>query len=155
MPSSTSNFLDRFPTPVSDDDSEDENPRPHAHVPPIGPTPMLPLWVCSTCEAVGDIVGDPRDQRLTHSQFQRGSSLLAQVSKNHDPKTFAEASGNPDWDATMDEEYRSLKGNNTWDLVPFPKGRKPVPSPSFLEHLGKITRQILGKKDELCRTFHD
>ena len=42
VPSSTSNFLDRFPTPVFDDDSEDENPPPPAHVPPVAPAPMLP-----------------------------------------------------------------------------------------------------------------
>ena len=53
--SSSSNFLDRFPTPVSDDDSEDENPPPSAHVPPIAPALMLPRWVHSTCEAVGDL----------------------------------------------------------------------------------------------------
>ena len=67
VPSSTFNFLDRFPTPVSDDDSEDENPPPPTHVPPIAPTPMLPRWVWSTCEAAGDLVDDPRDQRRTHS----------------------------------------------------------------------------------------
>ena len=64
--SSSSNFLDRFPTPVSDDDSEHENPPPPAHVFPIAPAPMLPQWVHSTCEAVGD----PRDRRQTRSQFQ-------------------------------------------------------------------------------------
>eukprot|EP00253_Pinus_taeda_P022915 PITA_22915 len=32
----------------------------------------------------------------------------------------------PDWDATMNEEYRSLLANDTWDLVPLPKGRKLV-----------------------------
>ena len=67
--SSSSNFLDRFPTLVSDDDSEYENPPPPAHVPPIAPTPILPRWVRSTCEAAGDIAGDPRDQRRTCSQF--------------------------------------------------------------------------------------
>ena len=41
-------------------------------------------------------------------------------------RLFAEASENPDWDATMDEEYRSLMANDTWDLVPLPKGRKLV-----------------------------
>ena len=54
---------------------------------------------------------------------------MAQVSENHDPETFAEASeasGNPDWDAAMDEEYRSLMANDTCDLVPLPKGRKLV-----------------------------
>ena len=40
--SSSSSFLDRFPTPVSDDDSEDENPPPLAHVPLVAPAPMLP-----------------------------------------------------------------------------------------------------------------
>ena len=49
---------------------------------------------------------------------------MAQVSENHDPETFAKASGNPDWGAAMDEEYRSLIANDTWDLVPLPKGRK-------------------------------
>ena len=87
---------------------------------------MLPRSIHSTCEAAGDIAGDPRDQRRTHSQFQRASSLLAHVSENHDPKIFVEASGNPDWNATMDEEYRSLMASDTWDLVPLPKGIKLV-----------------------------
>ena len=65
--SSYSNFLDRFPTPVFDEDSEDENPPPPAHVPLIAPTPMPPPWVHSTCEAAGDLAGDPRDQRRTRS----------------------------------------------------------------------------------------
>ena len=103
--SSSSNILDRLPTPVFDDDSEDENPPPPSHVPPIAPTPMLHRWVRSTCEVAGDLAGDLRDHRRTCSQFQRASSLLAQFSKNHDPETFAEASGNSDRDAAMDDEY--------------------------------------------------
>ena len=99
MHSSTSNFLERFPTPVFYDESEDENIPPCAHVPPVAPAPMLPRWVHSTCE----VDGDSRDQRRTCSQFQRASSLLAQVSKNHDPETFVEALGNLDWDVAMDE----------------------------------------------------
>ena len=95
--SSSSNFLDRFPTSVSGDNSEDENPPRPVHVPPISLAPMPPRWVRSTCEAAGDLAGDPRDQRQTRSQFHQVSSLLAQVFENHDPETFAEASGNPDW----------------------------------------------------------
>ena len=51
---------------------------------------------------------------------------MAQVSDNYDPNTFAEASGHPAWDAAMKEEYKSLLANDTWDLVPLPKGRKLV-----------------------------
>ena len=94
--SSSSSFLDRFPTPVFDDDNEDENPPPLAHVPPVALAPMLPRWVRSTCETTGHLAGDPRDQRRTRSQFQQAFSLLDQVSENHDPETFAEASRNVD-----------------------------------------------------------
>ena len=45
VPSSSSNFLDRFPNLVSDDDNEDENPPLPAHAPPLAPAPMLPRWV--------------------------------------------------------------------------------------------------------------
>ena len=69
VPSTSSKFLDTFPTPVSDDDSEDENPPLPAHVPPIAPAPILPRLVRSTCEATGDLAGDTRDQRQTRSQF--------------------------------------------------------------------------------------
>jgi hypothetical protein len=51
---------------------------------------------------------------------------LAQVSETHDLETFAEASGHPYWDTTMNEEYHSLMENDTWDLVPLLKGRKLV-----------------------------
>ena len=67
VPSSTSKFLDRFPTLVSGDDSEDENPCLPTHIPPDAPTPLLPRWVHSTCEAAGDLAGDPRDQCRTCS----------------------------------------------------------------------------------------
>jgi hypothetical protein len=51
---------------------------------------------------------------------------LAQVSESHDPETFVEASGHLDWDTTMNDEYFSSMENNTWDLVPLPKGRNIV-----------------------------
>ena len=65
--SSYSSFLDRFPTLVFDDDSEDANPPQPAHVPLVALAPMLPRWVHSTCEAAGDLLSDPRDQRRTCS----------------------------------------------------------------------------------------
>eukprot|EP00253_Pinus_taeda_P027812 PITA_27812 len=106
------------------DESEDDNPPPPSEDPP--PAPSLAQWVQATWNAAGDLVGDPTDQRRTRSQFERACSLLAQVSENYDPHTFAEASGHPHWDVAMNEEYRSLLENYTWDLVPLPKGRKLV-----------------------------
>ena len=61
---------------------------------------------CATRDAAGALTGDPTNHRCTRSQFDRASSLLAQASANYDLDTFAEASGHPDWDAVMNEEYR-------------------------------------------------
>ena len=51
---------------------------------------------------------------------------MAQVLETLDPKTFTVASGHPNWDTTMNEEYHSLMENDTWNLVPLLKGRKLV-----------------------------
>eukprot|EP00253_Pinus_taeda_P014665 PITA_14665 len=104
----------------ADDNSEDDNPPPPSQDPPSAP--QLPKWVCATRDVAGALVGDPTDQRRTRSQYDRASSLLAQASANYDPDTFVEASDHPDWDAAMNEEYHSLLANDTWDLVPLPKG---------------------------------
>ena len=58
---------------------------------------------------------------------------MDQVSENHDPEIFAEASGNLDWDAAMDEEYRSLMVNDTWDLVSLPKGKNLLDVNGYIE----------------------
>ena len=44
----------------------------------------------------------------------------------YDPKTYAEAYGNPKWEEVLDEEYNSLIENQTWDLVSLPSNRKLV-----------------------------
>eukprot|EP00253_Pinus_taeda_P001717 PITA_01717 len=108
----------------SDDDSEEDNPPPPSLDPPSAP--QLPKWVYTTRDAGGALAGDPTNQRHARSLFDRASSLLAQASVNYDPDTFAEASGHPNWDAAMKEEYRLLLANDTWDLVPLPNGQKLV-----------------------------
>jgi hypothetical protein len=43
-----------------------------------------------------------------------------------DPQSYGEVDGNPFWESTMQEEYKSLLENQTWDLVPLPSRRKLV-----------------------------
>ncbi len=48
-----------------------------------------------------------------------------------EPQTVEEALNGEDakkWEMAMQEEYDSLVVNNTWSLVPLPKGRKPISS---------------------------
>jgi hypothetical protein len=45
------------------------------------------------------------------------------------PQTMEEVLNNKDakkWEIAMQEEYDFLVVNNTWSLVPLPKGRKPI-----------------------------
>lgn len=53
-------------------------------------------------------------------------SLIANIDE---PKTIREVMGMHDvdsWIEAMNEEMVSLKKNATWDLVPFPRGQKPI-----------------------------
>jgi histone deacetylase 1/2 len=48
---------------------------------------------------------------------------------SEEPQTVEEVLNGEDakkWEIAMQEEYDSLLVNNTWSLVPLPKGRKPI-----------------------------
>ena len=42
----------------------------------------------------------------------------------HDPQIYQEASHDPIWKTTMQEEFNSLHENETWELVPLPRKKK-------------------------------
>ncbi len=53
----------------------------------------------------------------------------ATIAFSQEPQTVEEALNGKDakkWEMAMQEEYNSLVVNNTWSLVPLPKGRKPI-----------------------------
>ncbi len=53
----------------------------------------------------------------------------ATIAFSKEPQTVEEALNGEDakkWEIAMQEEYDSLVVNNTWSLVPLPKGRKPI-----------------------------
>ena len=58
-PLSISSIFDSIPSSL-DDESEDENPPPTCQ--DIPSAPQLPIWVRSTRDATGSLVGDPADQ---------------------------------------------------------------------------------------------
>ena len=97
---------------------------------------QLPTWAEKTLQDAGELVGDPADTRRTRSQFFGAPQALAAtepllpihcyMTLGSDPQSYSEAAGNPLWEAAMDEEYTALIENNTWDLVPLPKGRKLI-----------------------------
>lgn len=62
------------------------------------------------------------------SRLQQG--LVAKYHRHcSDPRTVAEARRGPDaalWENAMDEEYRALMDNGTWDLVELPANRKAI-----------------------------
>ncbi|WVZ66205.1 hypothetical protein U9M48_015462 [Paspalum notatum var. saurae] len=53
-------------------------------------------------------------------------SFLASLQLVQIPKDWKEAKHNPKWKEAMLEELAALEKNKTWDLVPFPKGKKVV-----------------------------
>ncbi|MCO5603072.1 hypothetical protein L7F22_057216 [Adiantum nelumboides] len=51
---------------------------------------------------------------------------MAKVVQNVELTCFEEAVENDKWQEAMNEEMDALYGNETWELVPLPKGKKPI-----------------------------
>ncbi len=66
----------------------------------------------------------PRDWWVATKEVER-----ATITFSEELQTVKEALNGEDakkWEMAMQEEYDSLVVNNTWSLVPLPKGRKPI-----------------------------
>eukprot|EP00252_Welwitschia_mirabilis_P028029 TRINITY_DN992_c0_g1_i5.p1 TRINITY_DN992_c0_g1~~TRINITY_DN992_c0_g1_i5.p1 ORF type:complete len:816 (+),score=171.97 TRINITY_DN992_c0_g1_i5:277-2448(+) len=73
-----------------------------------------------------------RSTRISHPPDRYSPSLnYVLYSDCGEPETVREAHACADavkWKAAMEDEWKSLKQNNTWDLVELPKGRKALHS---------------------------
>ena len=53
-------------------------------------------------------------------------AYMTNVVEVREPESYAEATKGANWHATMEEEMRTLRKNETWDLVNAPKGVMPI-----------------------------
>lgn len=69
----------------------------------------------------------PLSNFLSYSRFSPShSTFLAAITKHIEPQSYAQAVLDPNWQQAMDTELEALQLNNTWTLVPLPKGHKPI-----------------------------
>ena len=65
--------------------------------------------------------------RLTYDSYvARHCAYMAKIVQDIQPTCFDDAIGDVKWEKAMDEEMAELDGNETWDLVPFLKARRPL-----------------------------
>lgn len=62
--------------------------------------------------------------RYMHAAFAEATSAAS--IETVEPWSFEEATGHPKWEESMKEEIQALLKNETWNLVPIPKGVKPI-----------------------------
>eukprot|EP00253_Pinus_taeda_P007048 PITA_07048 len=88
-----------------------------------------PLSIPSTSETISSSDDDNEDENPPPpSQDPPSSPQLPKwvCATRYATGSLTGTSGHPIWDTVMNKEYRSLLVNDTWDLVPLPKGRKLV-----------------------------
>ncbi|MCO5590783.1 hypothetical protein L7F22_044758 [Adiantum nelumboides] len=65
--------------------------------------------------------------RLTYDGYvAKHFAFMTKVVHDVEPTCFEEAAENDKWHKAMNEEMDALYDNETWDLVPLPKGKKPI-----------------------------
>ncbi|MCO5611387.1 hypothetical protein L7F22_065640 [Adiantum nelumboides] len=66
-------------------------------------------------------------ERLTYDGYvAKHFAFMAKVAQVVEPTCFEEAAENDKWQEAMNEEMDALYGNETWELVPLPKEKKPI-----------------------------
>ena len=66
-------------------------------------------------------------ERLKYDSFVAHHFMyMANVVQAQDPTCFSDAIGVEQWNVAMDEEMNALDDNGTWELTPFPNGKKPI-----------------------------
>jgi hypothetical protein len=110
-------------------DSEDSNDSDSESVQSDAEPEQRPKWAHTTLQVARDIFGDRGDTRRTRSDFEEPPIALTTTKpfpsrhillvKSSDPQSYGEAPRNLFWESAMQEEYKSLLENQTWDLVPF------------------------------------
>ena len=82
---------------------------------------------CSSTSFASQSTCHPLSQVLDYHKLSTPhTTLVNAISSNFEPTTYAEAAVIPEWQATMSEELRALKENNTWSLTTLPPGKHTV-----------------------------
>ncbi|MCO5562654.1 hypothetical protein L7F22_016282 [Adiantum nelumboides] len=64
--------------------------------------------------------------RKLHAKNRALGSNAKPLAQDVEPTCFEEAAKNVKWQEAMNEEMDALYGNETWELVSLPKGKKPI-----------------------------
>jgi len=71
----------------------------------------------------------PMSNHVSYNKINKHHKhFLKQITVNHEPSSYNEASNDPKWVEAMQNEMRALKENNTWTLTNLPKNRKSIGS---------------------------
>lgn len=66
-----------------------------------------------------------------------------------EPRNFHEAASDPRWMEAMHAEIAALESNNTWEIVPLPKGKRPI----GYKWIYKVTYKSTGEVERLKAIF--
>ncbi|KAJ0179561.1 hypothetical protein K1T71_005273 [Dendrolimus kikuchii] len=93
-----------------------------------------------------EIVTRTLSLRPNQRQLRQDNNFLC-VTQFSDPLTVEEALSGPDaqhWREAMDEEYKSLMENNTWELTKLPPNKKAMPCKWIFKSKTNQNREIMG-----------
>lgn len=58
--------------------------------------------------------------------LHQNQQIFALITTLQEPQTYKEAITDLIWQNALQKEFQALETNQTWDLVPLPKGKRPI-----------------------------
>ncbi|KAL0408303.1 UNVERIFIED_CONTAM: Retrovirus-related Pol polyprotein from transposon TNT 1-94 [Sesamum radiatum] len=118
-------------TPSSAPSSPEAKPihvSPTAHIPtsPHLPSP-LPRPLRHSRRTIHKLLW-LSDYGCNHTFSFAHQYFVAQLSILQEPRSYAQARGNVEWEKAMADEIQTIENNNTWSLTPLPKGKQVIGS---------------------------
>jgi hypothetical protein len=65
-------------------------------------------------------------QHIWPPERYKDYALMSSISNFIEPMSFDEANEHDEWKNAMEEEYKSIMKNNTWELTELPKHKNPI-----------------------------
>lgn len=114
------NITTTTPTPINDKETHYRSTRPHTK------PKYLEDFVLHSTTIMPDLIYPVTNYVSYTNPSPNAIACLASINSTTEPKTYAQASTNPQWREAMKTELQAMEDNGTWEISDLPNGKNAI-----------------------------